>query len=152
MDFPLSKYDFRKLAWRGILLTIATAMVFVFLGPAIDHHFAERQHNHTHLYLTASAAEHGHPDQHPFEESHSHFQPGTQLGTQLGTEDHGTGVLYQTSNDGLGESGSVSVTAVIDDGLAYPLHRGESLSHAVAVGEGVFLEAYAAPPDKPPRA
>ena len=145
MGLPTSQHILKRLAWRGTLLALSAAVVLVFLGPAIDHHFAERQHNHTHLYLTASAAEHGHPDLHPFEDSHSH--------TSLGTEDTGFGgVLYQTSNDGLGESGSVFLTAVIDDDLAYPLYRGDSSSHAVAAGESMYLEAYAAPPDKPPRA
>ena len=127
------------------MLALAAAVVFVFLGPAIDHHFAERQYGHSHLYLTPSSASDGHPGLHPFEESHSH--------TELAVEDtERNGILYQTSNDGLGETGSPSVAAVFDDGLGYPLHLRDSLSHAVAADEGGYVAAYAAIPKRPPRA
>lgn len=53
------------------MVALAAAVVMVFLGPALDHRFAERQHDHSHTFLTATAASHGHPELHPFEESSS---------------------------------------------------------------------------------
>ena len=144
MGIPKCHDRLKTLVLQGMLLALAAAIFLVFLSPAIDHHFAERQHDHSHLYLTARAASDGHPSLHPFEESHSH--------TKLAREDTArNGILYQTSNDGLGETGTSSIVDVFDDGLGYPLHLRDSLSHAVAADEGEYLEAYVAIPKRPPR-
>jgi hypothetical protein len=143
--FPTGELKFRDLVWRGMLLALAAAVVMVFLGPAVDHHFAERQHDHSHLFLTATAAGHGHPDLHPFEQSHSH---GESTGLHTGQEE----ILYQLSNEALGESGTFFVAAVLDDGLTGPIHRLDSASFTVIAGDGANNEAFVAPPKRPPRA
>jgi len=145
MGFPISRLNLRDLAWRGALLSVAAAVVLVFLGPAVDHHFAERMHGHSHTYMTAATADHGHPVLHPFEEPHSHLTSGLE---DAGHND----VLYQTSNDGLGESGPVSLAAVVDEGLAHPLQGGDFVSRALAASGSEIPEAFVAPPKRPPRA
>ncbi|MEE3015154.1 MAG: hypothetical protein VX505_13490, partial [Chloroflexota bacterium] len=104
MGSPICLLNVKNLVFRGISLSIAAAIVLVFLGPLMDHHFAERQHNHSHIYLTGSVAEHKHPEGHPFEIPHSHSNTDRQ-----GTGHHG--IIYQTSNDGLHDSGTGSVIA-----------------------------------------
>ncbi len=125
------------------MLSAAAAVVVMFLGPAVDHHFAERQHEHTHIYLTISAAEHGHPESHPFEGPHAHTFSGIET---AGHDD----VIYQTSNDGLGDSASVSIAALIDvsPGLQ---NNGDFLAHALTTGGSEFRKAFVAHPKRPPR-
>lgn len=144
MSLTAGRYGLKSLIWRGTFFVIIAAFTLVFLGPAIDHHFAERQHEHSHLYLTVNAVTHGHPGLHPFEEAHSHGRSATEGGM-------GSSILYQTSNDGLGGSGSVSITAVIDDGRVFPLHREDSLSLVMTAGHAAYREAYIARPKRPPR-
>lgn len=144
MAFPNSRLDVRDLAWRCILLSVAVAIVLAFLGPTMDHHFAERQHNHSHAYLSSTAADHFLPASHPFEEHNSH------LGT--GPEDAGhNGVLYLISNEGLGESGSVSNMTATDDGLAHLLEGGDFPSQTLEAGGSELSEAYIPPPERPPQ-
>jgi len=144
MGSPIYRLDLKDLVWRGVSLSIAAAVVLVFLGPAVDHHFAERQHNHSHLYLTASAAEHGHPGLHPFEEPHSHIATNTKAAGHHG-------IIYQTSNDGLGDSGTDSVKVFIDDSVP-PLHSGDFLPNAQTDRGSDLREAFLAPLKRPPRA
>ena len=134
-----------SLALRGLLVSLVVALLLVFLVPTFDHHYAERQHDHSHLFLTASAFSQGHPDLHPFEQPHSHTGFGEQ-------ESEGDGVIYQTSNDMFGTSGSVSFTAFIGDGLTYTTHSNEILSFTIAAREGIISENSPAPPTRPPLA
>jgi hypothetical protein len=145
MALPISQQILKNFIWQGLSVALAAAVVLVFLGPALDHHFAERQHDHSHTFLTATAASLGHPGFHPFEGTHSHVTSGQEESRQYG-------VLYQTTNDGLGESGSVFLMAAVDDGFTYPIPGGDSPSHALAPGESAYSEANVAPPKRPPRA
>ncbi len=134
-----------NLALRGLLVGLVLALGLVFLAPAFDHHYAERQHNHSHVFLTAFAASQGHPDVHPFEQSHSHFGFGEE-------NSEGDAVLYQTSHDVFGESGSIFFTTFINDGLAFSIHSKNMLSYALAVAESSYPENSTAPPTRPPLA
>ncbi len=132
------------LVFRGISLSITAAIVLVFLGPLADHHFAERQHNHSHIHLTGSVAEHNHPEVHPFEIPHSHSNTDRQA-----TGRHG--IIYQTSNDGLHDSGTGSVIAFVNKSFR-PLPEEYSPPDARTDSESILSEAFVAPPKRPPRA
>ena len=138
-------HDLGDLALHGLLIGLVLALVLVFLAPALDHHFAERQHNHSHIFLTSSAASHGHPELHPFEQIHLHDD-------FTGQDSQDDGVLYQTSNDGLGESGTVFFITFINDGQSYPIYSIDTLSFAMAAGDGIYQGTSPAPPTRPPRA
>ena len=133
-----------NLAFRGILVGLVFALGLVFLAPAFDHHFAERQHDHSHVFLTASATSQVHPDIHPFEQSHSHLELGEEA-------PEGDGVLYQTSNAIFGEFGSV-FSVFINDGLTYAIPSHDMLSFAMTAGESNHPENSLAPPTRPPLA
>ena len=134
-----------SLALRSLLVSLVVALLLVSLVPTFDHHYAERQHDHSHLFLTASASSQGHPDLHPFEQPHSHTGFGEQ-------ESEGDGVIYQTSNDIVGASGSVSFTAFVGDGLTYTTHSNEMLSFTIVARGGIISENSPAPPTRPPLA
>ena len=136
--------DLTRWAWQFLPLLAFAAVILAFLGPALDHHFAERQHDHSHLYLSRAAASHGHPGLHPFEQFHSH-------GTVATNDAEHDGVIYQTSDDRTGDSGSASAGAVINNGTTFLFDGRDLLSLAVAPDEGLYLEAFVQPPKKPPR-
>ncbi|MCH2501137.1 MAG: hypothetical protein FI715_06510 [SAR202 cluster bacterium] len=142
---PVGDLDLRDLVWCGMLLALAAAVVVAFLGPAVDHHYAERQHGHSHLFLTDTAAGAGHPKLHPFERPHSHNESTTQQTLQ-------DEIFYQPSNDARGELGTTFVAAGINDGLTHPIHRLDTASFTVIADDGAYNEAYVAPPTRPPRA
>ena len=100
--------NLKNLAFRSVSIWTATAVVLVFLGPAFDHHYVERQHHHSHIYLNSNGSEHWHPESHPFEEHHSHSNVGTE------SKGHHT-VIYQASNDGIGDSSTSFTMALIND-------------------------------------
>mgnify|MGYP001177303948 FL=1 len=143
MGSPIFPLNLEYIAWRGISFSIAAAVVLGFIGPAVDHHFAERQHNHSHIYLTVSAAEHGHAILHPFEEPHSHVTADTEA-----TGHHG--VLYQTSDDVLGDSGTGPVIAFIEDSTS-PIRSGDFLPNSQADSGRSLHETFMAPLKRPPR-
>ena len=143
MGSPIFPLNLEYIAWRGISFSIAAAVVLGFIGPAVDHHFAERQHNHSHIYLTVSAAEHGHARLHPFEEPHSHATADTEAAGHHG-------VLYQTSNDVLSDSGTGPVIPFIEDSTS-PIRSGDFFPNAQADSERSLHETFIAPLKRPPR-
>ena len=143
--FPVGDLNLRDLVWRGMLSALAAVVVVAFLGPAVDHHYAERQHGHSHFFLTDTAAGAGHPKLHPFERPHSHSESTTLQTLQ-------DEIFYQPSNDARSQSGTTFVAAVINDGLTHPIHRLDTASFPLIADDGGYNEAYIAPPTRPPRA
>ncbi len=145
MTFPLAHraVSCGNLALRGLLTGFVLSLVLAFVAPAFDHHYTERQHNHSHVFLTSSAASQGHPDVHPFEQSHTDFG--------FGEEEHeGHGVLYQTSHDVFGEAGSIFFSAFINAGLAFSVDSKDTLSHALVATESRYPGNSPSPPTRPP--
>ena len=56
-------------------LALLAALLIPLLGPLVDHHFAERQPGHLHLYLTGVPVQH----LHDHEAYHSHDAPTADL-------------------------------------------------------------------------
>ena len=72
----LSNIRIRSLLRPKVLLAVTalallTALLAPLLGPLVDHHFAERQPGHVHLYLTGVPTQH----LHHHEAFHSHDAP-----------------------------------------------------------------------------
>ena len=57
-------------ATGSLVLLAAALLIFSALGPALDHHFAERHPDHSHMYLGTVGPDHSHP----FEHSHIHYE------------------------------------------------------------------------------
>ena len=124
----------------AMFTTAATAAVFLpTLGPLLDHHYAERLPNHTHLYFGQADYDHVHP----FEmQDHYHYYPD---------EIPPDGIVFLASYDG---SSPVMIDATVhavqqsspfvgpDDAAAY------GISPDSLIPEDAFLVV----PKKPPRA
>ena len=126
-----------------ISISIATAITLVFLGPIVDHHYVERQHNHSHIYLHTSLNGDWHPESHPFETPHSHSHFSAHSGQ------HHT-IIYQSSNDGIGDSKTFFVKALISDSSTL-IHRYNYYDGRQATGESKLNEIIVIPPERPPR-
>lgn len=147
MGFPFEHHGQTSRLWRGLSLVLATAVVLAILAPSIDHHSAERQLDHSHVYLTAASASFGHPNVHPFEQNHPH---GATSINDSGDYAGPSGILYQTSGDRSEDSGSIVPGAIIDDSLI-PLGGRDSLSLVIGAGDNPYPEALVALPKRPPR-
>jgi len=62
----------RRLMGFGLLATALYALFLPFLGALLDHHFAERQPGHLHIYPGGVPVEHPHP----YEATHAHGEIG----------------------------------------------------------------------------
>jgi len=122
-----------------LLIGLVLSIVLSFLAPSFDHHYAERQHNHSHVFLNTSSAIQGHPDFHPFEQSHHHFESDEH-------QHEGDGILYQPSYDIFGDSGSL-LTVFENNNWA---HINDSLSLVITTTNTSPLENGPAPPTRPP--
>ena len=137
--FPLNVKD---VVSQVTLISIAAALTLVFLGPVVDHHYVERQHNHSHIYLNSNGAEHWQPESHPFEEHHSHSNVGTE------SKGHHT-VIYQASNDGISDSSTSFTMALINDSSLQV--QGEDPSNRLQTDTNLD-EISVTPLKRPPRA
>ena len=142
MGSRLFRLNHNKFVFHVISISLAAAVVLVFLGPVVDHHFVERQHNHSHIYLNGSVGEHWHPESHPFEKPHSH--------SNLIADGSGRyGIIYQTSNDCIGDSSTSPAVAFMGDAYPQVLGIGSSTS-TNTVGEINLVGNIVSPPKKPP--
>ena len=143
MGFSLYQLNLKNLFWNCISFSITSVLVLVSLGPTFDHHFVERQHNHSHIYLNAIPTNHWHPESHPFEEPHSHSKIGTDL------HEHGN-VIYQTSNNGISDSVTGFTAALTDD--SYPwTYKGASTTERQSSIQNNLAETIVRPLKRPPR-
>ena len=67
--------EWQHLAVSTLALLVVLSLALSWMGPMLDHHFAERHPGHQHIYLGAANPEHSH-DFRPF---HSHNPLGALL-------------------------------------------------------------------------
>ena len=138
MNPPIFRLDIKDVLFQVISISITAALTLAFLGPVVDHHYVERQHNHSHIYLNGSVGEHWHP----FEKPHSH--------SNLIADGSGRhGIIYQTSNDCIGDSSTSPAVAFMGDTYPQVLGIGSSTS-TNTVGEINLVGNIVSPPKKPP--
>lgn len=80
-----------SLGWMLALAAALFALALPIVGPLDDHHFAERSHNHDHIYLNGAPVAHDHA--YEGVALHAHQETGPQFLRSSGREDAGD-VLY----------------------------------------------------------
>ena len=145
MRKPVPWQGWAGLVRQSLILGLVGAFVLTFLSPVVDHHFAERQIGHSHVYLASHSAGYGHPDLHPFENSHLHDESSK---SDFGQD----GILYQSSGDAPSDPGSTSGGAVVNNTLPLRFDSPDLLSRAVPAGDSRYRGNFVFPPKKPPRA
>lgn len=119
----------------------AAALFLPALGPLLDHHYAERQPNHAHVYLGPAAPDHVHPFEmygHHVHHSHDHAPSSD-------------GIVYLVSHDGTSPA-QVDVTIPSVEGSSFTVPEEKRTSFGTARNDSLPNDALIAPPKQPPRA
>ena len=137
--------------WRLSVLVAACALLLSFSGPLLDHHFAERQHDHVHIYLGPAAPDHAHP--YEVSHVHSHVHDASDVATGSSPSGHPApgDIVFLTSHDAVGQDFAPVTAPVIQGAAVFPdLGDGGSV-FSLAHSNAVPPEAFVPPPKKPPR-
>ena len=134
---------------RGSAVTLVWVFAWSLLGPSFDHHFAERQMGHSHIYLAQRDADH----RHPYLDIHPHSNPDREQTTSGGFFEGvpaGEGIIYLSSNDGASQSIEIASSLAIKQAVIFP-YRGNNSPILRKIAESrAYNEAFVAPPMKPP--
>ena len=138
----------QHLAVSAIGLLVVFSLFLSWMGPMLDHHFAERHPGHQHIYLGVANADHSHDFQ-PF---HSHSGLGVLLAASQTLEDPTDGVVFLTPTSGAAHSiADVTVPATAQS-LRFGVAGGSALLGYHMRSETIPPGATVAPPRHPPRA
>ena len=125
------------------------ALVWYLMGPSFDHHFAERQLGHSHLYLAQHDADH----RHPYQDAHPHSGPDQEHTTPVGFSEGvpaEEGIVYLSSNDGTDRSIDTALSPAIKPAAIFPYLGNNSLFLRKIPETNALNEAFVSPPKKPP--
>lgn len=111
-------------------------------GPVMDHHFAERHHNHSHIYLGLPDVDH----LHPYQDSHSHRMINQPI------DSNHIDTVFLTPLDGLGQDSPASLTPAAQPINSHSDQGDSSLLLAWPRRIVPLEEAYVPLSKKPPRA
>ena len=138
--------SFLEFAGHHLLTVAALAALFLpLLGPLMDHHFAERQPGHAHIYLDGAAHEHLHSYE-TYDHHLTSMAGGKDEAEQAGT----VVILTDTHGLGSGPAGTPAYLRATADLILQ--HEGDTNRFAFS-GRSVFLTDAALPtPKQPPRA
>ncbi len=125
------------------------ALLLPVVGPLLDHHYAEWQHNHGHVFLGGAPGEAGF-HVHIYETSgdHGHLPAADYSDGRSGPE----GVAYFSGFDGAGSGPVSSPTGPSTDSLTFPDPGDHPLLAAYRGAELPRTGVHVAPPRKPPTA
>ncbi len=139
----------RQLVRPGIIIALY-ALLLPVVGPLLDHHYAEWQHNHDHGFYDGwlGAASGFHLHVYETGGSHSH----TPLTDSAETPGFPDGVAYFTSYDSAGAGPIYSTNSLFGESMCFP-DPGDGLLLASFAGDELLPPgATTAPPRKPPPA
>jgi hypothetical protein len=137
---------------RLFLAAALFALFLPFLGPMLDHHVAERQPSHAHVYFSSAAAEHVHfyedGNSHVYHHRDSNSGPNTLPRDGSGKAE----VVYLTANDGLSQSVTSLAATALHVSAVYPDPDDSRILLGFGEGDNLPPEAFVPPPRIPPRA
>ena len=102
------------------LIVAFFALLLPLFGPIVDHHFAERRHDHGHIYLAIPAPDHVHSYQ--TSHAHSHHTGGFGSSDDNLTDEHTfpNDVVFLASNDGMSQGSSLLTSNAMPVDLSFP--------------------------------
>ena len=134
---------------KPAILIALYALLLPVVGPLLDHHYVEWQHNHSHVYFG------GGPEDAVF---HVHIYDVTAAHDHLPVTDYSNGrgapegVAYFSGYDGAGNGPISSPTAPLTLSLIFPDPNDQPLLAAYSNAELAPAGVRVAPPRKPPAA
>ena len=126
-------------------------LLLSFFGPMLDHHYAERQTNHEHIYLGRVVPGHVHP----YEALHTHFHTQVADGEAPGytplSDKVSNDIMYLTSYDGMGQGFTLLTVSSIHLAPNFPEPEDNHFTFDIPGDDTSPQDAFIAPPKKPPR-
>ena len=141
-DIPTFGAFLHRLVIVGAFLALASPSV----GPLLDHHFAERQPDHVHIYRGERIVEHVHP----YGLAHAHDTRQKQQ-PAIGSG-HVAGIVYLISPDASGP-GSISLNAgSVSTEISFSDFGNSLLQLRSGDSDDPLTEIFSRVPQKPPLA
>ena len=136
----------------GLLVLVTLyALVLSFSGTVFDHHYAERQTNHKHIYLGRITPNHIHP----YETPHTHFY--TQIADSESpsyappSDKVSNEIVYRYSYDRMGQVFTTLTIPPIHLAPISPEPEDNHFAFDTPRDKIIFQKAFITPPKKPPR-
>jgi hypothetical protein len=139
------------LCHRLIIIVVLYALFMPFFGPILDHHFAERQHNHQHIYFGATGPDHVHFYDLLHLYSHTHNPPTTPQGNGTGSNASPNEVIYLTAEDGVGHSAPSLTIPALQVDFVFPDLGDHHFLLSPTGQDSIPPEIFIPPPKRPPR-
>jgi len=117
----------------------------------MDHHFAERQHNHSHIYFGPPDVDHNHP----YQDRHMH-QPirsanQNDMNNDLSAPNIPVGVVYLAPLDGMGQDSLASLAPMTQPMNSFSNQGDPPLLLTWPQRYDPLQEDYVSLPKRPPR-
>ena len=136
---------------RGCAVLVVGALLLLFLGPTLDHHYAERQFGHSHISLGTEQA--GHLHFYEDAQGHSHDHHADLAALMLDGDEWvppPDGVVFLTTTDSIGYV-FAGLSGLLAD-LEYDARGLGDVSMLGIIGnDAVQIGAFVPRPKKPPR-
>ena len=136
---------------RPAIIVALYALLLPVIGPALDHHYAEWQHNHAHLYFGDSSEGAAGHHRHIYDSTGSHRH--TPLSDSPNSAEAPTlpeGIAYFTNSDGFGTGLIYAPTGPATQQLCFSNPGDCPLLAAFDIVEVTPVGTLIAPPRKPP--
>lgn len=117
----------------------------------LEHHFAERQPNHVHLYLGQVVPQHVHSYEIPH--THPRLPEADNARSQEAPESAPApdSIVCLTNNDGMTQSGVQFTVPCSHLSRGFPNPEDSSLTFGIPATDAILQDAYLPLPKKPPR-
>jgi hypothetical protein len=139
------------LCHRLIIIVVLYALFLPFFGPVLDHHFAERQHNHQHIYLGSADAKHTHSYDLLQLHSHTHNTPVIPPGNGSESNESPNEIIYLTSQDGIAQSAPSFTIPALQVDFVFPDLGDNHFLLSPTGQDNLPPEIFIPPPKRPPR-
>jgi hypothetical protein len=139
------------LCHRLIIIVVMYALFMPFFGPMLDHHFAERQHNHQHIYFGSAGAKHTHFYQLLHLHSHTHNTPTIPPTDGSQSNESPNEVIYLTSQDGIEQSAPSFTIPALQVDFVFPDLGDHHFLLNPTGQDSLPPEIFIPPPKRPPR-
>lgn len=134
-----------------LMLFVLYCLLFPFCGLVLDHHFAERQPEHMHLYLGKVTPNHAHPYEVFHTHSSAHEADNTNFQETPKSDPAPDGIVYLTSRDGVSQSLAQLAASSIHPSSDFHSLDEPSNTFSIPTDDTNWRDPYLALPKKPPR-
>lgn len=133
-------------------LAVAVYALFLpFYGPALDHHIAEREASHQHIYVEHASPTHAHPYEVPHTHGTTQASADSRVPGASSAHLRSGGMVCLPSHDAMGQVVAQLKVSAVHVSLGIP-DLGDRHSTFATPGDGGFCQdVFIAPPRKPPR-